>query len=206
MPIDQQLAGLGVPVKDIVSNVQEVTLGTLPTGETIIRPTFDAAPASWVCVVHGDTDMDIEPGGKVAGISIGEHYIDDLTEKDLVELQALLSLDRAMLGRLADMGPAVAEARNAWEAMPTREKQRIAKHLGFAEWIRRRAAGLPIEVAPKAPDRSYSIGAGAAKFMFLLEKLDAERGDELTDWIMFAIDSTPEERNAVIDKVLHLIP
>lgn len=208
LSVADQLAELGKPIHDIIRNSRDVEIGELPGGSIIKRDDFDGAPAAWIGVKHGEVEIDINPDGTIAGLAIGTHYLDDISEQEYIDLHTLLSHDRAQLGRIADMGPAVEEAREAWENLPTSEKKPIAASIGFAEWMRRRAAGEPIDIATLQPAQpkpcsGKDIGQACASLYHLLSSLDGNRVRRLLGLLTDAQEMEPEQQLKLVDMLLY---
>lgn len=122
-----------------IHDSQAILSMTLPSGEQVTRPTFDGRPADWVSVKRGAVDFDIMADGTVGGISFAGHYLDEnFTLADLDDLRALLSLDRAQLSQIAELGPATRDDIKAWYALGNAEMRRISETIGFSGWVKAR--------------------------------------------------------------------
>lgn len=137
------------------------------------------------------------------------------------QTRALLSLDMTQLGQIADLGPRVQAAYDAWYSLPYRDMREAIKTLGFAAWMERWERGeivIPEPKAPKVepaaveqpapyePDRtSIEWRAGSLTgvlYCRLTRNLDEDRAGCLIDILQRICDAPADERDRLVDALL----
>ncbi len=132
--IERQLAAI---LPSSTSAVMDILAVTLPDGVELTRCTFNGAPAEWVELrwdEDQDVAIDVRGDGAIAGVLIGEHYLDDVSEADWEALRLLLAVDRQAIGRATTMPAPVLDAVYAWNHQPYEQWKRLHESVGFGAW------------------------------------------------------------------------